>query len=63
MVKRLNIAERMYRITGRGIYRDTILLGKKPPIEFGAIDGKVIVRTGRRIPVGRYGPRRGQGRL
>ena len=26
-IKRLNIAERLYRITGQGIYRDTVLLG------------------------------------
>jgi hypothetical protein len=31
-IKRLNIAERLYRITGYGIYRDTVLLGRKPPI-------------------------------
>ncbi len=31
-IKRLNLAERLYRITGQGIYRDTVLLGRKPPI-------------------------------
>ena len=31
-IKRVNIAERLYRITGQGIYRDTILLGRKAPI-------------------------------
>ncbi len=31
-VKRLNIAERLYRVTGQGIYRDTVLLGRKAPI-------------------------------
>ena len=41
-MKRINIAERLYRITGRGIYRDTLLLGKTPPIEHGALDGKVM---------------------
>jgi len=30
--KRLNIAERLCRLTGQGIYRDTILLGEKPPL-------------------------------
>jgi hypothetical protein len=30
-IKRLNIAERLYRITGQGTYRDTVLLGRKPP--------------------------------
>lgn len=28
---RMNIAERLYRITGVGTYRDTVLLGLKPP--------------------------------
>ncbi|MEI6235085.1 MAG: hypothetical protein WCT04_18670 [Planctomycetota bacterium] len=41
-LRRVNIAERMYRVTGRGIYRDTILLGQKPPIEFGALNGNII---------------------
>src|SRR5918998_6348749 len=27
-VKRINIAERLYRITGQGIYRDTVRLGR-----------------------------------
>lgn len=31
-LRRRNIAERLYRITGGGIYRDTLLLGEKPPI-------------------------------
>jgi len=31
-MKRINIAERLYRVTGGGIYRDTVLLGEKPPI-------------------------------
>jgi len=30
-IRRLNIAERLYRITGAGLYRDTILVGEKPP--------------------------------
>ncbi len=30
-IKRINIAERLYRITGGGIYRDSVLLGEKPP--------------------------------
>ena len=40
-LKRINIAERLYRVTGRGIYRDTILLGKKAPIEAAALNGRV----------------------
>jgi hypothetical protein len=30
-IKRTNIAERLYRATGAGIYADSLLLGKKPP--------------------------------
>src|SRR5262245_33681621 len=32
-IKRLNIAERLYRVTGQGIYRDSVLLGREPPIK------------------------------
>src|SRR5262249_33534186 len=31
-LKRQNIAERLCRVTGEGIYRDTVLLGKKAPL-------------------------------
>ena len=41
-IRRINIAERLYRITGRGIYRDTLLLGKRPPIEHAALNGLVM---------------------
>ncbi len=32
-LKRLNIAERLYRITGQGVYRDSVLLGRETPVE------------------------------
>ena len=32
VVKRINIAERLYRVTGGGIYRDTAMLGREAPI-------------------------------
>ncbi len=32
-LNRLNIAERLYRITGQGGYRDSVMLGRKTPIE------------------------------
>src|SRR2546423_664728 len=32
-IKRLNIAERLYRITGQGIYGESVKAGIKPPIE------------------------------
>jgi hypothetical protein len=40
-LKRLNIAERLYRVTGEGIYRDSVLLGKKPPIQQPLLNAKV----------------------
>jgi hypothetical protein len=41
-IKRINIAERLYRVTGQGIYRDTVLLGRKPPIEQPVLDSDVL---------------------
>ena len=41
-IKRINIAERLYRITGEGIYRDSILLGQKPPIDEPLINSSVV---------------------
>jgi len=40
-IHRINIAERLYRITGEGIYRDTVLLGDKAPIANPLINGLV----------------------
>jgi hypothetical protein len=40
-VKRLNIAERLYRITGQGIYRDTLMLGRQAPIPEPLLNGEV----------------------
>jgi hypothetical protein len=45
-IKRLNIAERLYRITGEGIYRDTILLGRKPPIARPLLNASVTGQDG-----------------
>jgi hypothetical protein len=45
-IKRLNIAERLYRITGQGIYRDTVLLGRKPPIEQPLLNAEVTGQDG-----------------
>lgn len=41
-VDRVNVAERIYRITGGGIYRDSILLGDTPPIREPALNGQVF---------------------
>src|SRR5262245_22937011 len=40
-VKRLNIAERLYRITGYGTYRDSVLLGRKPPVDGPLLNAEV----------------------
>src|SRR5688500_6906100 len=41
-LKRINIAERLYRNTGAGIYRDTILLGHKAPIAEPLLNARVM---------------------
>jgi len=45
-MKRINIAERLYRITGQGIYRDTVLLGRKPPTAEPLLNGFVTGQDG-----------------
>ncbi|HXE54122.1 MAG TPA: hypothetical protein VN541_13960 [Tepidisphaeraceae bacterium] len=40
-IKRLNIAERLYRVTGQGIYRDTVMLGRKAPIAEPLLNAQV----------------------
>lgn len=40
-IKRLNIAERLYRVTGAGIYADTVSLGEKPPIAQPLLNAQV----------------------
>ena len=41
-IRRVNLAERLYRITGAGIYRDTALLKLAPPIEKPLVNGGVL---------------------
>ena len=41
-IKRINVAERLYRTTGSGIYRDTVLLGRKAPIDHPLLNGDVV---------------------
>jgi len=41
-IRRKNIAERLYRITGQGIYRDTILVGREAPIKEPLLNGRVL---------------------
>jgi hypothetical protein len=40
-LKRLNIAERLRRLTGEGIYRDSVLLGLPAPLREPVLSGKV----------------------
>jgi len=40
-IKRTNIAERMYRVTGQGIYRDSVLLSRNTPTKQPLINSKV----------------------
>lgn len=41
-MERVNIAERLYRMTGQGIYRDSVMLGLGTPIEEPVLNGKVM---------------------
>ena len=45
-IKRINIAERLYRITGQGIYRDTVLLSRKPPLSQPLLNAQVTGQDG-----------------
>ncbi|MFA6561601.1 MAG: hypothetical protein WCV00_06800 [Verrucomicrobiia bacterium] len=51
-IKRLNIAERLYRITGEGIYRDSVLLGEKTPLAEPLGSGQVAGQDS--VQVARY---------
>ncbi|MGQ9592258.1 MAG: alpha-galactosidase, partial [Planctomycetota bacterium] len=41
-IRRRNVAERLYRLTGQGIYRDTWLLGLPAPLREPLLDGEVM---------------------
>jgi len=45
-IRRLNIAERVYRVTGQGIYRDAVLLGRKPPIAQPLLNADITGQDG-----------------
>lgn len=40
-LRRVNLAERLYRCTGRGLYRDSVLLGYETPLEHPLENGQV----------------------
>ena len=41
-LKRLNVAERLYRVTGQGIYRDSLLTGDAVPLANPVLNGQVF---------------------
>jgi hypothetical protein len=41
-IKRLNVAERLYRMTGGGIYRDSVILGRRVPTSQPLLNGLVF---------------------
>jgi len=41
-IERKNVAERLYRMTGQGIYRDSVLLGRETPIANPTLNGLVL---------------------
>ena len=41
-IGRLNIAERLYRVTGQGIYRDSVLTGHPVPLKNPVLNGQVM---------------------
>ena len=41
-LRRINVAERLYRVTGAGIYRDTLIVGGEPPIRHPLLNALVI---------------------
>jgi hypothetical protein len=41
-VTRINVAERLYRLTGAGIYRDSVLVGRTPPIREPLVNAQVL---------------------
>jgi hypothetical protein len=42
VIRRLNVARRLYRVTGAGIYRDSVLTGDPVPIQEPLLNGKVF---------------------
>ncbi len=41
-IRRLNVAERLYRVTGQGIYRDSLLAGLPVPLRNPALNAQVM---------------------
>jgi len=41
-LRRINVAERLYRVTGSGIYRDSLLVGAEVPLREPVLSGGVV---------------------
>jgi hypothetical protein len=41
-IRRINIAERLYRVTGGGIYRDSVLAGRRAPLREPLLNAEVF---------------------
>ena len=41
-IRRLNVAERLYRVTGEGIYRDSLLAGRQTPLRQPLLNAQVV---------------------
>ncbi|MHC5538367.1 hypothetical protein ACYOEI_09075 [Singulisphaera rosea] len=41
-IHRINVTERLYRVTGAGIYRDSVLLGRPTPLRKPLLNGQVL---------------------
>jgi hypothetical protein len=52
VLQRINLAERLYRITGRGLYRDSLLLGHDTPLRTPLGAGRVVGQDS--VQVARY---------
>jgi hypothetical protein len=50
-IKRLNVAERLYRVTGEGIYRDSAILGRPVPIRRGLLNAQVTGQDSAQVAV------------
>lgn len=48
---RTNIAERLYRITGAGLYRDSLLLGRKAPLPEPLLNAGVVGQDSAQVAV------------
>jgi hypothetical protein len=45
-IKRISIAERLYRVTGEGIYRDSVLVGARVPLKQPVLNAQVMGQDG-----------------